>query len=230
MRRCSAKDRRQARRRGFCLLAVLVLIAGVLSLNSYVNTVVKPTLHELAEYEARSAAVQAMNRAVAAELTRSPALCDALFTQGSGLVSLDAAAAGAAQTQFVSAVQTEMDALPEICYAVPFGSLTNNSLLAALAPAGCCRSPPPRGMCRGRYARQHSRFPSIPHGTARFCSCLRHRQHDFGRQYGNADRCSGLSAGKPARLRRYSERLCLRFGLNLPPQMWYTKLIPTNGV
>lgn len=80
MRRCSAKDRRQARRRGFCLLAVLVLTAGVLSLNRYVNTVVKPTLHELAEYEARAAAVQAMNRAVAAELTRSPALCDALFT------------------------------------------------------------------------------------------------------------------------------------------------------
>ena len=80
MRRCSAKDRRQARRRGFCLLAVLVLTAGVLSLNRYVNTVVKPTLHELAEYEARSAAVQAMNRAVAAELTRSPALCDALLS------------------------------------------------------------------------------------------------------------------------------------------------------
>ena len=55
MRRCSAKDRRQAQRRGFCLLAVLVLAAGVLSLNRYVNTVVKPTLHELAEYEARSA-------------------------------------------------------------------------------------------------------------------------------------------------------------------------------
>ena len=98
MRRCSAKDKQQARRRGFCLLAVLVLTAGVLSLNRYVNTVVKPTLHELAEYEARSAAVQAMNRAVAAELTHSPALCVALFTQGSGLVSLDAAAAGAAQT------------------------------------------------------------------------------------------------------------------------------------
>ena len=99
MRRCSAKDRRQARRRGFCLLAVLVLTAGVLSLNRYVNTVVKPTLHELAEYEARSAAVQAMNRAVAAELTRSPALCDALFTQGSGLVSLDAAAAATPEGQ-----------------------------------------------------------------------------------------------------------------------------------
>ena len=48
MRRCSAKGRRQARRRGFCLLAVLVLTAGVLSLNRYVNIVVKPTLHELA--------------------------------------------------------------------------------------------------------------------------------------------------------------------------------------
>ncbi|MCO7110212.1 hypothetical protein NIA69_15280 [Gemmiger formicilis] len=58
---------------------------GVLSLNRYVNTVVKPTLHELAEYEARSAAVQAMNRAVAAELTRSPALCDALLHRAPGL-------------------------------------------------------------------------------------------------------------------------------------------------
>ncbi|WP_370841057.1 hypothetical protein [Gemmiger formicilis] len=82
MRRCSAKDRRQAWRRGFCLLAVLVLTAGVLSLNRYVNTVVKPTLHELAEYEARSAAVQAMNRAVAAELTHSPGAVRRAFYAG----------------------------------------------------------------------------------------------------------------------------------------------------
>ena len=210
MRRCSAKGRRQARRRGFCLLAVLVLTAGVLSLNRYVNIVVKPTLHELAEYEARSAAVQAMNRAVAAELTRSPALCDALFTQSSGLVSLDAAAAGAAQTQFVSAVQTEMDALPEICYAVPFGSLTNNSLLSGLGP-GWLLSIRPKGYVQGEI-RETTQSLSI--NTTRY----------------SAARCGGLSAGKPARLRRYSERLCLRFGLNLPPQMWYTKLIPTNGV
>ena len=115
-------------------MAVLVLTAGVLSLNRYVNTVVKPTLHELAEYEARSAAVQAMNRAVAAELTRSPALCDALFTQDSGLVSLDAAAAGAAQLRLVSAVQEEMNALPEEDFTIPFGSLTNNSLLSGLGP------------------------------------------------------------------------------------------------
>ena len=146
MRRCSAKDRRQARRRGFCLLAVLVLTAGVLSLNRYVNTVVKPTLHELAEYEARSAAVQAMNRAVAAELTRSPALCDALFTQGSGLVSLDAAAAGAAQTQFVRAVQTEMDALPEICYAV---RQSDEQFTAEWPWARLAAVDPAQGVCAG---------------------------------------------------------------------------------
>lgn len=229
MRRCSAKDRRQARRRGFCLLAVLVLAAGVLSLNRYVNTVVKPTLHELAEYEARSAAVQAMNRAVAAELTRSPALCDALFTQGFGLVSLDAAAAGAAQTQFVSAVQTEMDALPEICYAVPFGSLTNNSLLSGLGP-GWLLSIRPKGYVQGGDTRDNAVALHQYHTVQRGFAAVRHRQHDFGRQHGHTDCCGGLSAGKPARLRRYSERLCLRFGLNLPPQMWYTKLIPTNGV
>ena len=158
MRRCSAKDRRQARRRGFCLLAVLVLTAGVLSLNRYVNTVVKPTLHELAEDEARSAAVQAMNRAVAAELTRSPALCDALFTQDSGLVSLDAAAAGAAQTQFVSAVQTEMDALPEICYA----------LLSGLGP-GWLLSIRPKGYVQGEI-RETTQSLSI--NTTRYSAVL----------------------------------------------------------
>lgn len=208
MRRCSAKDRRQARRRGFCLLAVLVLTAGVLSLNRYVNTVVKPTLHELAEYEARSAAVQAMNRAVAAELARSPALCDALFTQDSGLVSLDAAAAGAAQTQFVSAVQTEMDALPEICYAVPFGSLTNNSLLSGLGPR-LAAVDPAQGVCAGGDTRDNTVAFYQYHTVQRCFAAVRHRQHDFGRQHGHTDCCGGLSAGKPARMRRYSGRLCL---------------------
>ena len=200
MRRCSAKDRRQARRRGFCLLAVLVLAAGALSLNRYVNTVVKPTLHELAEYEARSAAVQAMNRAVAAELTRSPALCDALFTQDSGLVSLDAAAAGAAQTQFVSAVQTEMDALPEnlLCRPVrqsdeQFTAERPWPRLAAVDPA--------QGVCAGGDTRDNTVAFHQYHTVQRGFTAVRHRQHDFGRQHGHADCCGGLSAGKPARLR-----------------------------
>ena len=126
------------------------------------------TVHEMAKDEARSAAVQAMNRAVAAELTRSPALCDALFTQDSGLVSLDAAAAGAAQTQFVSAVQTEMDALPEICYAVPFGSLTNNSLLSGLGP-GWLLSIRPKGYVQGEI-RETTQSLSI--NTTRYSAVL----------------------------------------------------------
>ncbi len=109
-----------------------------------------------------------MNRAVAAELTRSPALCDALFTQVSGLVSLDAAAAGAAQTQFVSAVQTEMDALPEICYAVPFGSLTNNSLLSGLGP-GWLLSIRPKGYVQGEI-RETTQSLSI--NTTRYSAVL----------------------------------------------------------
>lgn len=172
MRRCSAKDRRQAQRRGFCLLAVLVLTAGVLSLNRYVNTVVKPTLHELAEYEARSA---------------GDLLCHPVRQS---------------DEQF-----TAERPWPR---------------LAAVDPA--------QGVCAGGDTRDNTVAFHQYHTVQRGFAAVRHRQHDFGRQHGHADCCGGLSAGKPARLRRYSERLCLRFGLNLPPQMWYTKLIPTNGV
>ena len=148
MRRCSIKARQRAQLRGFLWLLTAALLAGGLWLNRYVNTVIKPTLHELAEYEARAATVQAVNRAVAAALAADASLTNALFVQSGGIVSLDAAAAGAAQTQFVSAVQTEMDALPEICYAVPFGSLTNNSLLSGLGP-GWLLSIRPKGYVQG---------------------------------------------------------------------------------
>ena len=168
MRRCSVKERRRARRRGVLWLAALVLAAGALYLNRYINTVVKPTLHQLAEYEARSAAVQAMNCAVTAELTRDPALCEALFAQDAGLVSLDAAAAGAAQTQLVSAVQAEMDALPEISYTVPFGSLTNNSLLSGLGP-GWLLSIQPKGYVQGKI-RETTQSLSI--NTTRYSAVL----------------------------------------------------------
>ncbi len=171
MRRCSAKDRRQARRRGFCLLAVLVLTAGVLSLNRYVNTVVKPTLHELAEYEARAATVQAMNRAVAAELHALPALCDALFIAGlracqSGRRSRRGRAGPICQRRADRDGRSAGDLL---CRPVrqsdeQFTAERPWPRLAAVDPAqGLCAGGDPR--------RQRSRFPSIPHGTALFCSC-----------------------------------------------------------
>ena len=79
MRRCTAAGNKRARVRGVCLLLFAALLAGALWLNRYVNTKVKPTLHELAEYEARAATVQAVNNAVAAELLCAPSLCTGLF-------------------------------------------------------------------------------------------------------------------------------------------------------
>lgn len=148
MRRCTVKGRRRARLRGVLWLVAAALLAGVLWLNHYVNTTIKPTLHELAEYEARAATVQAVNRAMAAELLRTPSLCSALFVQDGGTVSLDAAAAGAAQLRLIAAVQAEMNALPEEVFTIPFGSLTNNSLLGGLGP-GWQLSVRPKGYVEG---------------------------------------------------------------------------------
>ena len=121
MRRCTAAGRRRAKRRSLVWLAAAVLLAGALHINRYVNTVIKPTLHELAEYEARAAAVQA-----------------------------------------------EMDALPEISYRVPFGSLTNNSLLSGLGP-GWPVQLQPQGYVQGEI-RQTAESLSI--NTTRYCAVL----------------------------------------------------------
>lgn len=73
--------------------ATLVLAALALGqFSRYVNTTVKPTLHQLAEYEARAATVQAMQSAVSAQLQTRPTLCEALYIQRGELVQLDTAA------------------------------------------------------------------------------------------------------------------------------------------
>ena len=167
MRRRTAAGRCRAKRRSLVWLAAAVLLAGALHINRYV-TVIKPTLHELAEYEARAATVQAVNRAVAAELSRQPALCSTLFADNGGVLCLDAARAGAAQAALIAAVQAEMDALPEISYRVPFGSLTNNSLLSGLGP-GWLIQLQPQGYVQGEI-RQTAESLSI--NTTRYCAVL----------------------------------------------------------
>lgn len=168
MRRRTAAGRCRAKRRSLVWLAAALLLAGALHINRYVNTVIKPTLHELAEYEARAATVQAVNRAVAAELSRQPALCSTLFADNGGILCLDAARAGAAQAALIAAVQAEMDALPEISYRVPFGSLTNNSLLSGLGP-GWPVQLQPQGYVQGEI-RQTAESLSI--NTTRYCAVL----------------------------------------------------------
>ena len=168
MRRCSVKARRRAQLRGVLWLLAASLLAGGLWLSRYVNTVIKPTLHELAEYEARAATVQAVNRAVAAALAADASLTDALFVQSGGIVSLDAAAAGTTQLRLVSAVQEEMNALPEEDFTIPFGSLTNNSLLSGLGP-GWRMQVQPKGYAEG-HIREATESLSI--NTTRYSAVL----------------------------------------------------------
>ncbi len=119
----------------FYVMAALVLaVLALWQFSRYVNTTVKPTLHQLAEYEARAATVQAMQNAVSAQLQTAPTLCEALYTQQGELVRLDTARANAAKVQLTAAVQQSLAALPETDYLIPFGSLTNNSLLSGLGP------------------------------------------------------------------------------------------------
>ena len=59
----------------FYVSATLVLAALALGqFSRYVNTTVKPTLHQLAEYEARAATVRAMQSAVSAQLQTMPTM------------------------------------------------------------------------------------------------------------------------------------------------------------
>ena len=59
-----------------------------------------------------------------------PTLCEALYIQRGELVQLDTARANAAKVQLTAAVQQSLAALPKTDYLIPFGSLTNNSLLS----------------------------------------------------------------------------------------------------
>lgn len=134
----------------FYLAAALCLaVWGAWQFSRYVNTTIKPTLHQLAEYEARAATAQAMQAAVSARLKATPDLCDTLYTQQGGLVQLDTAQANAAKAQLLDAIQQNLAAMPETAYYIPFGSLTNNSLLSGLGP-GWAFSLRPQGYVQGK--------------------------------------------------------------------------------
>ena len=106
----------------FYVSATLVLAALALGqFSRYVNTTVKPTLHQLAEYEARAATVRAMQSAASAQLQTMPTLCEApLYIQRGELVQLDTARANAAKVQLTAAVQQSLAALPKTDYLIPF--------------------------------------------------------------------------------------------------------------
>ena len=119
-------------------LALLLAAAGLYVY--LVETEVKPRVEELAEYECRAIVVQAMNEAVSAEMQRTPALYQDLYTLTYApngalcAVQADTAALNRAQLALVDAVQQALAALPARSWTFPLGSLSGWSVLGGLGP------------------------------------------------------------------------------------------------
>lgn len=134
-------------------LALLLAAAGLYVY--LVETEVKPRVEELAEYECRAIVVQAMNEAVSAEMQRTPALYQDLYTLTYApngalcAVQADTAALNRAQLALVDAVQQALAALPARSWTFPLGSLSGWSVLGGLGPDWEMQLQP-RGYVEGR--------------------------------------------------------------------------------
>lgn len=111
-----------------------VMILSCLGFNHYVNTQLKPTLMQLAEYEARAVTTKAIQTAVQETLAENPAFSESFCQVTEHYVQMDTAMAAAMQVAFTDAVRTSMENLPQYSYEIPFGSLTGNSLLSGHGP------------------------------------------------------------------------------------------------
>ncbi|MFR7452440.1 MAG: sporulation protein YunB [Gemmiger sp.] len=134
-------------------LALLLAAAGLYVY--LVETEVKPRVEELAEYECRAIVVQAMNEAVSAEMQRTPALYQDLYTLTYApngalcAVRADTAALNRAQLALVDAVQQALAALSARSWTFPLGSLSGWSVLGGLGPDWEMQLQP-RGYVEGR--------------------------------------------------------------------------------
>lgn len=112
-------------------LALAGCVAGGLWFNAYVEREIKPTMMQIAEYEARRITTQAVHDAVKGEVLDRTG---PLYRVGEAYVELDAAAANQARSALIAAVEAQMAALQEQEYTIPFGSLTGNYLLSGQGP------------------------------------------------------------------------------------------------
>lgn len=134
MRR-ACKKRRHCHIRHIRLKLGILGMLGVLYLfNMYIDREVRPTLMQLAEYEARSQALQVIHDAVDQSLQSQPSLCSALYITTQDSVQLDATQANVVRNTLLQAVEDCLETLPEKKYSIPFGSLTGNSLLSGHGP------------------------------------------------------------------------------------------------
>lgn len=137
----------------------MLLVFTVLGFNAYVDAEIRPTLMQLAEYEARAVVLQTMHQAVNKTMEQWEADCAAIYIEKADGLQINAVAANRVRSMLIQAVQEGMEALPERKYYIPFGSLTGNSLLNGHGP-GWEVNLQPEGYVQGQW-QEHTESLSI---------------------------------------------------------------------
>lgn len=134
MRRVCQKRKAHQFRHIRLALVITGLVFAAALFNTYVDKEIRPTLMQLAEYEARVQALQAIHTAVEDTMQARPTLCTTLYTIVQDSVQLNAAQANVVRNSLIQAVGEYLESLPAKEYSIPFGSLTGNSLLSGHGP------------------------------------------------------------------------------------------------
>lgn len=160
MRLRKTKKRKQRRRISIrWMFWGMLLVFTVLGFNAYVDAEIRPTLMQLAEYEARAVVLQTMHQAVNETMEQWEADCAAIYLETADGLQMNAVAANRVRSKLIQAVQEGMEALPERKYYIPFGSLTGNSLLNGHGP-GWEVNLQPEGYVQGQW-KEHTESLSI---------------------------------------------------------------------
>lgn len=115
------------------LLAVLLVLC-TWGIDNYVETQFKPSLMQIAEYEARSIMTDAIHAAVQCVLLDEQVQGASLYTVTHDCVQLDTYAANQIRNALIAEVQEKVESLPLREYKIPFGSLTGNAILSGHGP------------------------------------------------------------------------------------------------
>lgn len=128
---CKHKPRKATMWLVLLFIAVLLLFSWF---NAYINTEIRPTLMQLAEYDARSETLQIIHEAVDQTMEQQTAATTELYRVTESGVEMDASIANRLRNALIMSVQEAMESAPERKYSIPFGSLTGNSLFSGHGP------------------------------------------------------------------------------------------------
>lgn len=134
MRRSHAGLRRRWPLRLWGKVLVAWVFLGGAAFNVYVDTQIKPSLMQIAEYEARSITTRAMHTAVQQVLEEEPDAGVDLYRITQDYAQVDADKANHIRNEMIAAVQYQLESLPVREYEIPFGSLTGNAILSGHGP------------------------------------------------------------------------------------------------